>query len=149
MKDVQEDKALASYPGSWQAAKSLDKRLGRHVWLCVRLIFPSFSSVSSPLLFSSLLSSPLFPGGRSRSRLQQLVDWCGGQLFSGCLIFDECHKAKNFIPGKEKRSTKIALAVTTIQRCVGGGEDVGEEVCCVIHALLPTQDASPGQSGVL
>ena len=75
------------------------------------------------------------------------MDWCGGQLFSGCLIFDECHKAKNFVPGKEKRSTKIALAVTTIQRCVGGGEDVGEEVCCVM--LLPTQDASPGQGGVL
>ena len=70
-------------------------------------------------------------------------------MFSGCLIFDECHKAKNFVPGKEKRSSKTALAVTTIQRCVGGGEDVGEEVCCVMHGLLPAQDASPGQGGVL
>lgn len=41
-------------------------------------------------------------GGLSQvkqSRLQQLVDWCGGQTeFDGCLIFDECHKAKHFIP---------------------------------------------------
>jgi len=26
------------------------------------------------------------------------MDWCGGDKFDGCLIFDECHKAKNFIP---------------------------------------------------
>ena len=37
-------------------------------------------------------------GGIRQSRLQQLVDWCGGQHFGGCLIFDECHKAKNFVP---------------------------------------------------
>ncbi|XP_031566399.1 protein FORGETTER 1-like [Actinia tenebrosa] len=44
------------------------------------------------------------------------MDWCGGEAFDGCLIFDECHKAKHFIPGKEENSTKVALAVTTIQR---------------------------------
>jgi len=34
-----------------------------------------------------------------QSRLQQLVDWCGGQSeFDGCLIFDECHRAKHFVP---------------------------------------------------
>ncbi|XP_074658013.1 uncharacterized protein LOC141910988 [Tubulanus polymorphus] len=58
-------------------------------------------------------------GGISASRqtrLDQLINWCGGKDFEGCLIFDECHKAKNFIPGKEQNSTKIALAVTEIQR---------------------------------
>ena len=55
-------------------------------------------------------------GGQSRSRLQQLVTWCGGQDFDGCLIFDECHKAKNFVPGKEQQSTKVALAVSSVQR---------------------------------
>ena len=42
-----------------------------------------------------------FPGAFSsgrHSRLQQLVEWCGGKQFDGCLIFDECHKAKNFVP---------------------------------------------------
>ena len=31
-------------------------------------------------------------------RLDQLVNWCGGQDFDGCLVFDECHKAKHFVP---------------------------------------------------
>ncbi len=37
------------------------------------------------------------PGGRAgaNSRLQQVVDWCGGPGFDGVLVFDECHKAKN------------------------------------------------------
>ena len=55
-------------------------------------------------------------GGQSHSRLQQLVSWCGGEAFDGCLVFDECHKAKNFIPGKEQRSTKVALAVSMVQK---------------------------------
>ncbi|XP_064614960.1 uncharacterized protein LOC135479136 [Liolophura sinensis] len=54
--------------------------------------------------------------GTKQSRLQQLVDWCGGENFDGCLIFDECHKAKNFVPGKEQASTKVAVAVTQVQR---------------------------------
>ena len=36
--------------------------------------------------------------GARQSRLQQLIDWCGGEHFDGCLIFDECHKAKHFVP---------------------------------------------------
>ena len=125
MKDLQEGKALASYPGSRRAAKSLGTRLCMAMCTANISSFPP-SPFPPPLPPLPPLPLPLpppppllffpFRGGRSRSRLQQLVDWCGGQLFSGCLIFDECHKAKNFVPGKEKRSTKIALAVTTIQR---------------------------------
>ncbi|XP_038050120.1 protein FORGETTER 1-like [Patiria miniata] len=55
-------------------------------------------------------------GSARQSRLEQLIRWCGGTDFNGCLVFDECHKAKHFIPGKEDRSTKVAVAVTTIQR---------------------------------
>ena len=29
-------------------------------------------------------------------RIDQLVEWAGGAEFDGCLVFDECHKAKNF-----------------------------------------------------
>ena len=42
-----------------------------------------------------------------QSRLQQLIEWCGGPGFEGCLIFDECHKAKNFVPVSVY--TKISL----------------------------------------
>ena len=41
-----------------------------------------------------------------RSRMQQLVQWCGGANFEGCLVFDECHKAKNFVPVSGKRFDK-------------------------------------------
>lgn len=43
-------------------------------------------------MFSGVFSSA------RHSRQQQLVDWCGGPNFDGCLIFDECHKAKHFVP---------------------------------------------------
>ncbi|XP_033638096.1 protein FORGETTER 1-like [Asterias rubens] len=55
-------------------------------------------------------------GSTRKSRLDQLISWCGGDSFDGCLIFDECHKAKHFVPGKEEQSTKVAAAVVTIQR---------------------------------
>ncbi|XP_078614112.1 uncharacterized protein LOC144883439 isoform X1 [Branchiostoma floridae x Branchiostoma japonicum] len=69
--------------------------------------------------YATLVSSVQKGVGAStsrQSRLDQLINWCGGQDFDGCLIFDECHKAKHFVPGKEKNSTKVALAVATIQR---------------------------------
>jgi len=31
------------------------------------------------------------------SRLQQIVEWLGGESFEGALVFDECHRAKNCI----------------------------------------------------
>ena len=40
----------------------------------------------------------MISGHSKKSRLKQLIDWCGGETFDGCLVFDECHKAKNFIP---------------------------------------------------
>ncbi|CAH3184446.1 unnamed protein product [Porites lobata] len=65
--------------------------------------------------YTTLVSS-VQKGANRQSRLQQLIDWCGGEQFNGCLIFDECHKVKHFVPGKEESSAKVALAVTTIQR---------------------------------
>ena len=52
---------------------------------------------------------------RGSSRLSQLVAWCGGPAFDGCLLFDECHKAKNWT-GKEETSSKVAAAVRELQR---------------------------------
>ena len=45
---------------------------------------------------------------KGKGRLQQVIDWCGGPFFDGCIVFDECHKAKNFVPGKEAQSTKVS-----------------------------------------
>jgi len=38
----------------------------------------------------------------SSSRIDQLVEWCGGKSFSGVIVFDEVHKAKNFGVGAEE-----------------------------------------------
>ena len=46
----------------------------------------------------NVASGCLYLGSGKQTRLQQLVNWCGGDTFDGCLIFDECHKAKNFVP---------------------------------------------------
>ena len=33
---------------------------------------------------------------RHISRLEQLINWCGGESFDGVLVFDESHRAKNY-----------------------------------------------------
>uniref|UniRef100_A0A8C5KZ57 Protein strawberry notch homolog 2 n=1 Tax=Jaculus jaculus TaxID=51337 RepID=A0A8C5KZ57_JACJA len=47
-------------------------------------------------------------GGQHRTRLRQILQWCG-EAFDGVIIFDECHKAKN------ASSTKMGKAVLDLQ----------------------------------
>ena len=65
--------------------------------------------------YSTLVSATTAQRSRGGSRLSQLVAWCGGPSFEGCLCFDECHKAKNWT-GKEETSSKVAQAVLELQR---------------------------------
>eukprot|EP00629_Pelagomonadales_sp_RCC1024_P016933 CAMPEP_0119262942 /NCGR_PEP_ID=MMETSP1329-20130426/2499_1 /TAXON_ID=114041 /ORGANISM="Genus nov. species nov., Strain RCC1024" /LENGTH=1313 /DNA_ID=CAMNT_0007262627 /DNA_START=179 /DNA_END=4117 /DNA_ORIENTATION=+ len=48
-------------------------------------------------------------------RLKQFRDWCGGDAFDGCLLFDEAHCAKNLIADLPGTETAAGLAVFTIQ----------------------------------
>ncbi|KAK9798140.1 hypothetical protein WJX73_007295 [Symbiochloris irregularis] len=59
--------------------------------------------------------STLISQHKKQTRLQQVLDWVGGASFDGCLVFDESHKSKNFTPGKEAQSTKVATAVLELQ----------------------------------
>ncbi|KFM23228.1 Strawberry notch-like protein 1 [Auxenochlorella protothecoides] len=68
---------------------------------------------------------------KGRTRLQQVVQWLGGPSFNGALVFDE---SKNFVPGKEAQSTRVALNVLEIQAllpaarvvyCSATGNEVG------------------------
>ena len=44
-----------------------------------------------------------------------MVDWLGGGAgWDGVLVFDECHKAKNFTT--ENGGTKVAAAVIELQK---------------------------------
>ncbi|KAK4285614.1 hypothetical protein QN277_002290 [Acacia crassicarpa] len=62
------------------------------------------------LTYNSLIAS----SEKGRSRLQQLVQWCGPG-FDGLVIFDECHKAKNLIPESGSQPTRTGEAVVDIQ----------------------------------
>ncbi|XP_020573250.1 protein FORGETTER 1 [Phalaenopsis equestris] len=62
------------------------------------------------LTYSSLIAS----SERGRSRLQQLIQWCGSD-FDGLIVFDECHKAKNLIPEAGGQATRTGEAVLEIQ----------------------------------
>jgi hypothetical protein len=62
--------------------------------------------------YSSLIAS----SEKGRSRLQQLIEWCGSE-FDGLLVFDECHKAKNLIPEAGSQPTRTGKAVLEIQVC--------------------------------
>ncbi|KAL9146939.1 hypothetical protein ABFS82_13G142200 [Erythranthe guttata] len=61
------------------------------------------------LTYSSLIAS----SERGRSRLQQLVQWCGQS--DSLIVFDECHKAKNLVPEAGGQPTKTGEAVLDIQ----------------------------------
>ncbi|PKA64092.1 hypothetical protein AXF42_Ash005104 [Apostasia shenzhenica] len=62
------------------------------------------------LTYNSLIAS----SERGRSRLQQLLQWCGSD-FDGLIVFDECHKAKNLIPEAGGQPTRTGEAVLEIQ----------------------------------
>eukprot|EP00775_Hariotina_reticulata_P007699 gene7699-7898_t len=88
------------------------------------------------LTYSTLISA----GRAGKSRLEQVLEWLVGtpsattsvgsasasaaaatsfsdalMHWEGVLVFDECHKAKNFTPGREAQSTKVATAVIELQ----------------------------------
>mmetsp|Transcript_34732 Transcript_34732/g.107439 ORF Transcript_34732/g.107439 Transcript_34732/m.107439 type:complete len:553 (-) Transcript_34732:1352-3010(-) len=75
--------------------------------------------------------SLLVSGGKEKKhRLNQLVKWCGGESFQGCIMFDEAHKAKNLYPTAGKggelptKPTKTGLAVKDLQRRLPGARVV-------------------------
>ena len=55
---------------------------------------------------------------QKKNRLDQIIDWfLGGADADGVIVFDECHKAKNFSASSESGS-KVATAVIALQdRC--------------------------------
>lgn len=62
------------------------------------------------LTYSSLIAST----EKGRTRLQQLVQWCGSD-FDGLVVYDECHKAKNLIPEAGSYPTRTGKAVVELQ----------------------------------
>lgn len=78
------------------------------------LMFTTYSS----LIASSKTTTYKNSEGKkvNMTRLQQLIDWVGGENFHGCILFDECHKAKNLQPTGGLKPTKCGLAVEELQK---------------------------------
>ncbi|KFO28907.1 Protein strawberry notch like protein 2 [Fukomys damarensis] len=68
------------------------------------------NTTSEGVLFAtySALIGESQAGGQHRTRLRQIIQWCG-EAFDGVIVFDECHKAKN------ASSTKMGKAVLDLQ----------------------------------
>ncbi|CAH1132025.1 unnamed protein product [Ceutorhynchus assimilis] len=64
--------------------------------------------------YSALIGESNSAGGKYKSRLKQLLQWCG-QDFDGLIVFDECHRAKNLCPVGSSKPTKTGLTVLEIQ----------------------------------
>jgi hypothetical protein len=104
---------LSAYVDVHDGCKSIDAAMSKGLG--------SSKAQSRGVLFSTyntLISAVSQKGaGKGKlSRLDQIVKWCGGEAFEGCLVFDECHKAKNYDAKKEENSTKMAQAVIAIQK---------------------------------
>lgn len=61
------------------------------------------------------------------TRLEQLIDWCGGEEFDGLIMLDECHKAKSVDldengnakrAGKNSACSQIAAKVVELQNAL-------------------------------
>ncbi|XP_033106947.1 protein strawberry notch-like isoform X2 [Anneissia japonica] len=61
------------------------------------------------VVFSTYSSLIRESRGNNESRINELVQWCGGLDYDGPIILDECHKAKNL-------STKTSAKVIELQK---------------------------------
>lgn len=64
--------------------------------------------------YSALIGESSAGSGKYKTRLKQLLNWCGDD-FDGCIIFDECHRAKNLCPAGSAKPTKTGLTVLDLQ----------------------------------
>ena len=66
--------------------------------------------------YASLIASRKASAKRkAASRFNQLMTWCGGAAYQGCLLFDESHKAKNLFGSGTQKATKTGQAVLNLQ----------------------------------
>ncbi|XP_050547780.1 protein strawberry notch [Daktulosphaira vitifoliae] len=77
---------------------------------------PTNGNVSKGVIFStySALIGESSGGGKYKSRLKQILNWCGDH-FDGVIVFDECHRAKNLCPVGSTKPTKTGLTVLELQ----------------------------------
>uniref|UniRef100_S4REW7 Strawberry notch homolog 2a n=1 Tax=Petromyzon marinus TaxID=7757 RepID=S4REW7_PETMA len=93
----------------------------------------------------SALIGESFATGTMRTRIKQVLDWCGPE-FDGVVVFDECHKAKNLCPVGAAKPTKTGKAVLDLQNKLpharvvyasATGNDRGQNMFKLTHLIGP------------
>ncbi|XP_066942115.1 protein strawberry notch homolog 1 isoform X7 [Macrobrachium rosenbergii] len=64
--------------------------------------------------YSALIGESSSGQGKYKTRLKQILNWCGDD-FDGCIVFDECHRAKNLCPVGSGKPTKTGTTVLELQ----------------------------------
>jgi hypothetical protein len=152
--DAERDLADIGAPGIAviDGCKGLDKGRGSFGFSSATkdgVVFATYAT-----LVSGVQTGAAAVGGGKRQktrRIDQLVEWCGGASFEGCLIFDECHKAKNYQAakgeGQESKGTKVGAAVVELQRllpkarvvyCSATGVTDIEHMACRLRVIVIT-----------
>lgn len=77
--------------------------------------------------------------------VDQLLRWCGGKDFDGCILLDECHRAKNLYAAGGGAATKAGQAVVELQAKLPNARCVRACFCCCCrcyrkHMLLALED---------
>ncbi|XP_065201185.1 protein strawberry notch isoform X3 [Planococcus citri] len=83
-----------------------------------KIASPANGNVKKGVIFSTysaLIGESSQTGGKYKTRLKQLLQWCGDD-FDGPIIFDECHRAKNLCPVGSTKPTKTGLTVLELQK---------------------------------
>lgn len=85
--------------------------------MCVLTVPTSFSKHSDAhqLLRAHRTYHTLISLGKGKSRLQQVIDWCGGTDFDGVVVFDEAHKVPLMT---SERSSEETRAQTLSVHCM-------------------------------
>ncbi|CAJ0941779.1 unnamed protein product, partial [Mesorhabditis belari] len=65
--------------------------------------------------YSSLIGECKTASKSYSSRIKQLVQWFG-KSYDGLIVFDECHRAKNLVPGVGGKTTKTGRLVLELQK---------------------------------
>lgn len=116
--DAERDlKDIGCYLPVIDGCKELDVSSSKALGCSVKtgVLFSTYATLSKGHAPGTVTGDPVTgSSSKKRSRMQQIVDWCGGKDFDGCIIFDEAHKAKNFNSAKEEASTKVSQAVIDI-----------------------------------
>merc|ERR1712223_698847 len=64
--------------------------------------------------YSALIGESPSAQGKYKSRLCQLLHWCGPD-YDGCIVFDECHRAKNLWTGSSSSGGKPTKTGSTVK----------------------------------